>query len=174
MQVEASKPRSGGFWPRVVVYGALLVGLGVFLRTLHRDARGDLAALLTQVERARGGETYYREGRANLTFLPGRGWTLSMHVGADQSFSPARILVVQQLRARLQVELLVGIKHTIVLLNDEARAFLARTWLSLAPLEELFQAHFAAAPTQGPWAVAPSPVRVAAVGSGASLTPVGK
>lgn len=174
MHVEASKPRSGGFWPRVVVYGALLVGLGVFLRTLHRDARGDLAALLTRVERARGGETYYREGRANLTFLPGRGWTLSMHVGADQAFSPARILVVQQLRDRLQVELLVGIKHTIVLLNDEARAFLARTWLSLAPLDQLFQAHFAGAPARPPLPGEPSVARVAAVTSQAGLTPVGK
>lgn len=162
---------------RVALYGALLViGVGTLQWLAPRPVRGDVEILLDRVQSKHG--TQYREGLATLAFVPGAGYTLSAHVGADRVFAPGRILVVQRLRDQLQVELLIGDRHTSVLHGDQARAYLARTWLSLERLDELFQAHFAHPPAHGPLAArrpsASAGGRVAAVDSGARPTPVGK
>lgn len=122
-----------------------LVGLALF-QFGPRAARHDLPTLLARVEGGAPG-LYHREGQANISFFPGHGWALTMAVGDDARFAPARIVIVSRLRGQLQVEQLVGIQDTRVLGGAEAEAYLASAGIPVAEIDALASARYPARST---------------------------
>ena len=87
----------------------------------------------------------FRVGGANLNFIPAHGYVLTLHVGSDERYGPARFFVLERTPKGLEAELWFGSgpEGVIRLRPDHLKRYLTRTGLDLSGLEPLFKDRFA-------------------------------
>lgn len=130
---------------RAWVYGLLLVTGGALAgRTGRQDPQAQLedvsAAALADGGRLRS----YQRGQAALNLLPGRGWTLVLHVGRAPRFVPTRYVVLARVDGQLELELMrgAGVEGTTTLGGAAIGDYLARTGIDLDPVDACFDQLF--------------------------------
>ena len=126
---------------RAWIYGLLLVTGGALA---GRPGRLDPQSQLEEVSAAAladgGQRRSYQRGQAALNLLPGRGWTLVLHVGWAPRFVPTRYLVLARVDGRLELEQMrsAGVEGTTTLVGAAIGDYLLRTGLDLGPVDACF------------------------------------